>query len=78
MLTYSFRPARVVVAERQALRAKNVCAGCPVRRECLDWAQSTNQMYGIWGGHDEDERAAMLEGGTDLEHSAADDEAAAG
>lgn len=33
--------------------AKQVCAGCPVRRACLSFAIATNQQYGVWGGHDE-------------------------
>jgi WhiB family transcriptional regulator, redox-sensing transcriptional regulator len=46
-------------ALRQAERAKAVCAGCPVRAECLDWAQTTGQTYGVWGGLDEHEREAL-------------------
>jgi WhiB family redox-sensing transcriptional regulator len=40
-------------------QAKRVCAGCPVRQACLTFALSTNQLYGIWGGYDEDERRPM-------------------
>jgi WhiB family redox-sensing transcriptional regulator len=32
------------------MAAKAVCARCPVSRRCLDWAVSTQQAYGIWGG----------------------------
>lgn len=38
--------------------AKAVCAQCPVRAECLDYAMSTAQKYGIWGGTSERERRA--------------------
>ncbi|MGW6273958.1 WhiB family transcriptional regulator [Streptomyces sp. NPDC055060] len=44
----------------QTQRAKQVCAGCPVRTECLHWALETRQQAGVWGGTDEKERAAML------------------
>lgn len=37
-------------------RAKAVCAGCQVRRECLQYALATRQLYGVWGGTTEDER----------------------
>ena len=37
-------------------RAKAVCARCPVRRECLQFALATRQAYGIWGGMSEGER----------------------
>ena len=37
-------------AERQVARAKTICAGCSVRRECLEFALSHDQTYGIWGG----------------------------
>jgi len=37
--------------DRQDVAAcKKVCAGCPVRRQCLDWALETCEMFGIWGG----------------------------
>jgi len=40
-------------------RAKQVCAGCPVRAPCLDWALATGQDAGVWGGTSEDERRAL-------------------
>jgi WhiB family redox-sensing transcriptional regulator len=43
-------------AERQVARAKKICAGCSVRRECLEFALSNNQIYGIWGGTTADDR----------------------
>lgn len=30
--------------------ARQICAGCPVRVDCLDWAVETNTDYGLWGG----------------------------
>jgi WhiB family transcriptional regulator, redox-sensing transcriptional regulator len=43
----------------QAQRAKAICARCPVRQCCLAFALDTRQEYGIWGGHDEDERRIL-------------------
>ena len=40
----------------QAARAKALCAVCPVSHECLIFAVTTNQEYGVWGGLDEEER----------------------
>jgi WhiB family transcriptional regulator, redox-sensing transcriptional regulator len=37
-------------------RAKQVCAGCPVRRECLEYAVAVDERYGVWGGLTHDER----------------------
>jgi len=48
-------------AERQRTRAKSVCLQCPVQRDCLEWAQATEQPYGVWGGLDEQEREALRE-----------------
>jgi WhiB family transcriptional regulator, redox-sensing transcriptional regulator len=48
----------------QIAEAKVVCAGCPVRRPCLEFALRT-RLQGIWGGLTELERhaAARLMGG---------------
>lgn len=32
-----------------------VCAGCPVRVSCLDFALDSGQEHGMWGGHTPDE-----------------------
>ena len=37
-------------------RAKAICAGCRVRRQCLQFALATGQLHGVWGGTTEDER----------------------
>lgn len=36
--------------------AKEVCRGCVVREECLDYAISKGEKFGIWGGMSERER----------------------
>lgn len=36
--------------------AKAICAECPVREQCRDYALDTNQKHGIWGGLSERER----------------------
>jgi WhiB family redox-sensing transcriptional regulator len=36
--------------------AKAVCASCPVREACLEFAIITRQDDGVWGGLDENER----------------------
>lgn len=46
-------------ARRQAETAKAVCRGCPVRAECLAYAQADPSLTGVWGGTTEQERAAM-------------------
>jgi WhiB family redox-sensing transcriptional regulator len=39
--------------------AKQVCALCPVRLECLEHALSMPEQYGVWGGMTEKELAEM-------------------
>jgi WhiB family redox-sensing transcriptional regulator len=39
--------------------AKSVCAECPAQRECLEFALSTNQESGVWGGASEEERRKL-------------------
>lgn len=36
--------------------AKRICASCPVRIECLDYALAHDERFGIWGGLSERER----------------------
>jgi WhiB family redox-sensing transcriptional regulator len=36
-----------------------VCARCPVRQECLDYAIEARERYGIWGGTTERQRRRM-------------------
>ena len=36
--------------------AKRICAACPVRPECLDYAITHDERFGIWGGLSERER----------------------
>lgn len=40
--------------------AKLVCAGCRVRAECLQYALSAKEQYGVWGGMTELERRAHM------------------
>lgn len=42
-------------AEPQVTEAKAVCAQCPVRAKCLDFALRTGQAHGVWGGMSEQE-----------------------
>lgn len=39
--------------------AREACAGCPVRAECLEKALRLNETEGIWGGTTPDERKTM-------------------
>ena len=36
--------------------AKEVCRGCVVRLECLEYALANGEKFGIWGGMSERER----------------------
>ena len=43
-------------AEKQISRAKAICASCGVREQCLEFAMSHDQVYGIWGGTTPEDR----------------------
>ena len=43
----------------QIEQARSVCHQCPVQAECLDFALTTNQDSGIWGGTSEEERRGL-------------------
>ena len=40
-------------------RALEICLGCAVIDDCLEYALETNQRAGIWGGTTEDERRSL-------------------
>ena len=44
---------------RREQKAKAICAGCPVTRECLRDALDSGEPYGVWGGLSADERFRM-------------------
>lgn len=46
-------------AHFQLERAKRVCADCPVREECLQWALKLGLDHGVWGGASEEERRSI-------------------
>lgn len=47
-----FGDADLWFSERRAdlERAKAMCAGCPIRRECLAAALQRHEPWGVWGG----------------------------
>jgi WhiB family transcriptional regulator, redox-sensing transcriptional regulator len=40
--------------------AQRVCAQCPVRMECLEYALEHRVDHGVWGGASERERQRIL------------------
>lgn len=50
--TFEHKPDR----EAREAKAKAICAECPVRISCLEWALAVDEPYGVWGGHSEAER----------------------
>lgn len=39
--------------------ALTTCERCEVRVDCLNWALTTDQEFGIWGGLNEEQRRAI-------------------
>lgn len=61
--TFYFAPSYFEKRREKLAReavAKRICATCPVRRPCLDYALSTREAHGVWGGLNETERRAIL------------------
>jgi WhiB family transcriptional regulator, redox-sensing transcriptional regulator len=42
-------------------RAKQICAPCPVRLDCLEYALRVREHLGVWGGLSGPERRAILD-----------------
>ena len=58
-----FAPNRLERKEEKDLRearARNLCARCPVRDLCLDYALTVGEPHGIWGGLNELQRRRLL------------------
>ncbi len=57
-----FHPAgeRGAAALQREEQAKQVCSGCPVRAECLDYSLAIEEPYGTWGGLGERERWVIV------------------
>lgn len=51
------------VSEDRITEAKQICAVCPVKQECLEEALSSDEQEGLCGGLTEQEREAMLRPG---------------
>ena len=46
--------------QHREIRARQLCAQCPVRAQCAAYALRLHEPYGIWGGYTEAERAKIL------------------
>jgi WhiB family redox-sensing transcriptional regulator len=44
----------------EAPEAKEICAGCPVREPCLEYALTVREKHGVWGGLTERERRRLV------------------
>jgi WhiB family redox-sensing transcriptional regulator len=42
-------------SKKDILACREVCSGCPIRQQCLDYAV-VNERYGFWGGSTAAER----------------------
>lgn len=51
-------------------RARNICADCPIRIKCLQYALYHNERIGIWGGTTPDERKQLAKTSSDIRQTA--------
>jgi WhiB family redox-sensing transcriptional regulator len=47
-------------SRQPATEAKQVCSGCPVKAECLEYSLVNEEEFGVWGGLTEKERRQLL------------------
>ncbi|MDP9404424.1 MAG: WhiB family transcriptional regulator [Actinomycetota bacterium] len=48
------------VSDEEAEPAKAICATCPVREPCLEYALANRERDGVWGGATERERRRLI------------------
>ena len=60
--TWFFPPDREQAKARSSrlAKAKAVCARCPAKAECRDFALDNGELFGVWGGLSEDDRVVTL------------------
>lgn len=52
-------PERGVQASAVRATIARLCDRCPIRTECLEWALTRPEPFGIWGGTTDQERRVM-------------------
>ncbi|MBT2508857.1 WhiB family transcriptional regulator [Streptomyces sp. ISL-98] len=50
---------------------RRICMACEVRTECLEYALTTPERQGVWGGLSENERRKLKRGRTEQRRAAA-------
>ena len=48
------------MSDEDAGEAKAICAQCPVRQACLEYALTNRERDGVWGGATERERRRII------------------
>ena len=46
-------------SSEEEAEALSICATCPVRAQCLDYAIRNREPYGIWGGATPEQRRRL-------------------
>jgi len=56
------------------MEALLICGSCPVRADCLEYAITTRERHGVWGGTTPEQRRSLVlqrpvtvDGGTDVD-----------
>jgi WhiB family transcriptional regulator, redox-sensing transcriptional regulator len=47
-------------SDEDADEARAICASCPVREPCLEYALANRERDGVWGGRTEKERRRIV------------------
>lgn len=50
------------MSRSEVAKARELCTGCPVRRDCLTDALRRGESWGVWGGFTAAERKRMRDG----------------
>jgi WhiB family transcriptional regulator, redox-sensing transcriptional regulator len=54
-----FFPSKGEGSNTDISAAKAICAACSCRARCLDYALTTREVFGVWGGRSERERRQL-------------------
>lgn len=53
-------PPELFLSAPSKVKAKAICAACPVQEQCRQWAIDNGMIHGFWGGTTQAQRIRLI------------------